>query len=67
MPVWPMLLHRMALISFRLFCKNVGNLQDFFGQMVYPLPTPRLRQKNCPYAYEINNVELLSDQSVSLG
>ena len=49
MPVWPMLLHRMALISFRLFCKNVGNLQDFFGQMVYPLPTlppaPRLRQK----------------------
>ena len=29
----------MALISFRLFRKNLGNLKDFFGQMVYrPLP-----------------------------
>ena len=25
----------MALISFRLFRKNLGNLRDFFGQMVY--------------------------------
>ena len=23
----------MALVSFRLFCKNLGNLQEFFGQM----------------------------------
>ena len=30
-----MLLHRMAPVSFRLFCKNLGNLQEFFGQMVY--------------------------------
>ena len=37
-PVRPMLLHRMALVSFRLFCKNLGNLQEFFGQMVYPPP-----------------------------
>ena len=66
MPVWPMLLHRMALISFRLFCKNVGNLQDYFGQIVYPLPPPP-PARNCPYAYEINNIGLLSDQSVSLG
>ena len=29
MPVRPMLLHRMALVSFRLFCKNLGNLQEF--------------------------------------
>ena len=25
----------MAVISFRLFRKNLGNLRDFFGQMVY--------------------------------
>ena len=31
----------MALISFRLFRKNLGNLKDFFGQMVYrPSPPP---------------------------
>ena len=55
MPVRPMLLHRVALVSFRLFCKNLGNLQEFFGQMVY---CPLLAE-NCPYAYafrdEINN------------
>ena len=39
-PVRPMLLRRMALVSFRLFCKNLGNLQEFFGQMVYPPPPP---------------------------
>ena len=48
MPVQPMLLHRMALVSFRLFCKNLGNLQEFFGQMVYRPPLA----ENCPYAYE---------------
>ena len=29
----------MTLVSFWLFCKNLGNLQDFFGQMDYP-PLP---------------------------
>ena len=39
----------MALISFRLFRKNLGNLRGFFGQMVYRPPwqkisrTPMLR------------------------
>ena len=42
-----MLLHRMALVSSRLFCKNLGNLQEFFGQMVYRPPPA----ENCPYAY----------------
>ena len=28
----------MALISFRLFRKNLGNLRDVFGQMVYRPP-----------------------------
>ena len=47
MPVLPMLLHRMALVSSRLFCKNLGNLQEFWGQMVYRPPLA----ENCPYAY----------------
>ena len=42
MPVRPMLLHRIALVSFRLFCKNLGNLQEFFGQMVYRPPWPKI-------------------------
>ena len=47
MLVRPMLMHRMALVSVRLFYKNLGNLQEFFGQMVYRPPLA----KNCPYAY----------------
>ena len=42
MLVRPMLLHRMALVSVRLFCKNLGNLQEFFGQMVYRLPWQKI-------------------------
>ena len=37
-----MLLHRMALVSVRLFCKNLGNLQEFFGQMVYRPPVLKI-------------------------
>ena len=40
----------MALVSFRLFCKNLGNLQEFFGQMDYRPPLA----KNCPYAYDLS-------------
>ena len=40
----------MALLSFRLFRKHLGNLRDIFGQMVYR-PPPRLA-KNFPYAYD---------------
>ena len=42
MPVRPMLLHRMAFVSFRPFCKNLGNLQEFFGQVVYQPPGRKL-------------------------
>ena len=42
MLVRPMLLHRMALVSVRLFCKNLGNLQEFFGQMVYCPPWQKI-------------------------
>ena len=42
MPVRPMLLHHMGLVSFLLFCKNLSNLQEFFGQMVYQPPWPKI-------------------------
>ena len=59
MPLRPMLLHRMALVSFRLFCKNLGNLQEFFGQMVYP-PPPRPKIAPTPMgadSYSVSWVE----------
>ena len=40
-------MHGMTLVSFGLFGKNLGNLREFFGQMVHRPPW----QKNCPYAY----------------
>ena len=46
MSVRPKLLHRMALVSFLLFRKNLGNLREFFGQMVYRPPLAKI----CPYA-----------------
>ena len=42
MTVRSMLLHRMALFSFRLFCTNLGNLQECFGQIVYRHPWPKI-------------------------
>ena len=38
----PMLVHRMTLVSFQLFRKNLGNLQEFFGQMVHRPPGKKL-------------------------
>ena len=37
----------MVLVSFRLFCKNLGNLQEFFGQMVYRPPGRKLPVRLC--------------------
>ena len=37
-----------ASFLFNCFCKNLGNLQEFYGQMVYCPPLA----KNCPYAYD---------------
>ena len=42
MPVRPSLLHRMALVSFLRFRKNLGNLREFFGQMVYRPPGKKI-------------------------
>ena len=53
MPVRPTLLNRMALVSFRQFCKNLGNLQEFFGQMVYRPPWQKIARTPMP----LNHVE----------
>ena len=42
MPVRPSLLHRMALVSFLWFCKNLGNLREFFWQMAYRPPGKKI-------------------------
>ena len=51
MLVRPMLLHRMALVSVRLFCKNLGNLQEFFGQMVYRPPWQKIARTPMPLSF----------------
>ena len=45
MPVRPTLLRRIALVSFLLFRKNLGNLGEFFGQMVYRPPWQKIARK----------------------
>ena len=52
MLVRPTLLNRMALVSFLLLRKNLGNLREFFGQIVYRPPLA----KNFPYAYDRQGV-----------
>ena len=47
MPVRPMLLHCVALVSFRLFHENLGNLREFWGQMVYCPPGKKLPVRLC--------------------
>ena len=37
-----------ALVSVRLFCKNLGNLQKFFGQMVYRPPWQKIARTPMP-------------------
>ena len=38
----------MALVSFRLFCKDLGNLQEFFGQMDYRTPWQKIARMPMP-------------------
>ena len=43
-----MLVYRMILVSLRLFHKNLGNSQEFFGQVVHSLPLPGLKMGPTP-------------------
>ena len=46
-----------ALVSVRLFCKNLGNLQKCFGQMVYRLPWQKIaRTPMCSMNWEWTQV-----------
>ena len=38
----------MALVSFRLFRKNLGHLGEFFGQMVYRPPWQKISRTPMP-------------------
>ena len=57
----------MILVSSRLFCKNLGNLQEFFGQMDYRPPwqkiarTPMMGDTNCNFLSQtfVHNAEHL--------
>ena len=69
----------MALISFRLFRKNLGNLRDVFGQMVYRPPwqksshTPMIKDRffleSCAFVYTVskNAVSVSNVSAVNLG
>ena len=72
MPVRPTLLNRMALVSFRQFCKNLGNLQEFFGQMVYCAPVsckhPQSKQlSRCYINFPPEPIcQILTNQSIKI-
>ena len=59
MPVRPTLLHRMALVSFLLFRKNLGNLREFFGQMVYRPPWQKISRTPMPLSHVLFLTNLL--------
>ena len=60
----------MALVSFRLFCKNLGHLRKFFGQMAYRPPwqkisrTPMVVDTHLPHfevlAYVLSHFDALT-------
>ena len=57
-----MLVHRMTLLSFQLFSKNLGNLQEFFGQMVYRPPWQKIARTSM--LIKINNIKSLDGVAV---
>ena len=46
-----------ALVSVRLFGKNLGNLQKFFGQMVYRPPWQKIARTPMPMAKRENKLK----------
>ena len=65
MLVRPMLLHRMALVSVPLICKNLGNLQEFFGQMVYPPPPPWQKIARTPMIAKFESDLLKTNEGIT--
>ena len=64
----------MTLVSSRLFCKNLGNLQEFFGQMDYCPPWQKIARtpkEVCGYLIEkrstlTQNCAFIQDMSTSV-
>ena len=49
-----------ALVSVRLFCQNLGNLQKFFGQMVYrPSLAKKKKQPVRLWVFTVANIQLI--------
>ena len=65
----PLLVHRMTLVSFRLFRKNLGNLKEFFGQIVHrPRRPPLAKNAGTPVVQRITrhlSLRVLSDSYIS--
>ena len=55
----------MALVSFRLFCKNLGNLQEFFGQKDYRPPWQKIARTPMGAALYRRSQEFESRASLS--
>ena len=55
----PVLLHRMALVSFLLFRRNLGSMRDFFGQMVYRPPWKKIARTPMNPSYIVLQVKLV--------
>ena len=53
----------MALVSFQLFCKNLGHLREFFWANGLPPPLA----KNFPYAYAAHNDPCRGESKIAEG
>ena len=53
----------MALVSFRLFCKNLGNLEEFFGQMDYRPPWQKIARTPMCFLYFFFKFSLVENKT----
>ena len=59
MPARPTLLHHMALVSFLLFRKNLGNLRELFGQIVYRPPWQKIARRPMNTSPNLNHLAFI--------
>ena len=55
----PVLLHRVVLVSFLLFRRNLGSLREFFGQMVNRPPWKKIARMPMNPSYIVLQVKLV--------
>ena len=61
MPARPTLLHHMALVSFLLFRKNLGNLPELFGQIVYRPPWQKIARTPVNTSPNLNHLVFIRE------